>query len=104
MAKQAAEVMGHPMTARHPVEVFPPAAYIDDELLARGWSRSEWFSSLDPTPRQDVIDVLEGRPVTRRAAGVLSRCFGTSIRLWLNLDQVYREWLYIELERRGIMP
>jgi len=93
------------MTARHPAECFPPATFILDGLDELGWTREDLFSRVKPArARTDVQDVLDGKKVSPRAALALSRVFGTSAQLWLNLDASWWEWLLIELERQAKAP
>ena len=89
---------------RDPVEVWPPAAYIEDELVARGWEPEYLLEAVGRTLQGKrgqlaVLDVLEGKSMTRTAAAALGTVFGTSSLLWLNLDAVWWEWLALRRKR-----
>ena len=88
---------------RVPAECFPPASFILDGLDERGWTREDLISHVKPTrARMDVQDVLDAKRVTPRAALALSRVFGTSAQLWLNLDASWWEWLMRQLEKQAV--
>lgn len=88
------------MTSRHPVECFPPAAYIEDELAARG-KEFGWLLRESGRANVQVADVMERKRMTMRAAFALARAFGTSVELWVKLDDAYWEWLAWDLNRQA---
>lgn len=47
--------------ARKPAEVFPPGAYIKDELDARGWSQAEFAETLG-RPARVVSEIINAKP------------------------------------------
>ena len=77
---------------RVPAECFPPAAYIEDELAARGKDLVWLLAEVGGTKRA-VLGVTRGEAVTNRAAEALADVFGTSKSLWLNLDAAWWDWL-----------
>ena len=79
------------MTSRG-AECFPPAAFIDEDLAERYWSRDDFLDTLTPKQRTDVIDVLEGRRMTPRAAVALSTKLGGSTEFRFNLDALWWQW------------
>ena len=79
------------MTARG-AKCFPPATFIDEDLAERRWPRADFLDTLTPKQRADVIDVLEGRQMSPRAAVALSKVLGGSIEFWFKLDALWREW------------
>jgi len=84
---------------RRPVEVWPPAAFIEEELVERGWTVVGLLEQVRPD-NEAVAEVLRGKPMTRRAARALADVFQTSTQLWLRLDAVWWEWL-ARKERRA---
>jgi plasmid maintenance system antidote protein VapI len=80
------------MTARG-AKCFPPAAFIEEELAARSKSLT-WLleQTFELSEESAIAGVIGGKPVTRTAARALGRIFGTSTRLWLNLDAAWRDW------------
>jgi plasmid maintenance system antidote protein VapI len=86
------------MTRRDPVEVWPPAAYIEDELEERGWCLDDLLAKASPDDVA-VAAVMEGQRMTRRAARALADVFQTSVELWLRLDAVWWEWLALRVRK-----
>lgn len=83
-----------------PAECFPVGEYIADELEARGWTTRDLAERMggDVDLNQCTIELTIACGVshpqvsmgTETAQG-LSRAFGTSADVWLNLDRAYRE-------------
>jgi HTH-type transcriptional regulator/antitoxin HigA len=75
-------------------QVFPPGAFIQEELEARGWSQRDLAEVLG-RPLQAVNAIINGRKqITPRTARELEAAFGTSAEFWLNLeiaDRLQRE-------------
>lgn len=73
-------------------EAFPVGEYIADELEARGWSRSDLAEILQRPP-QFVSEIITGKKeLTRESAAQIAAAFGTSVELWLNLQDQYKLW------------
>lgn len=69
--------------------VSPPGDYIQEELVAREWTQRHFAKLLGYT-KTDVSRLIEGkRSLTPDDAINLSRVFGTSAEMWLNLQQSY---------------
>lgn len=83
--------MGACAVTRRPVEVWPPAAYIDEELAERATTRYDMLEAIGLPNRCHVLAVLEGQLMSERAARELARFFGTSVALWRSLDVVWWE-------------
>ena len=77
-----------------------PGSYILDEMAARGWTveRLAQRMGLPKTRATYVKRIICGEPITPEIAERLSRAFGTSYKLWLNLEKSYRAC--IEAARR----
>jgi len=83
---------------RIPAEVFPPGEYIADELKARGWTTADLARRMggdNPGMDQLAIDLLiavhdKNLILDEQTAFGLGRAFGTSARLWINLDRMWR--------------
>ena len=73
-------------------EVFPPGAFIREELEERGWSQRD-LAKVIGRPLQAVNEIVNGRKqITPDTALELAAAFGTSPELWLNLEVQYRLW------------
>lgn len=71
-------------------EVFPVGEFIREELEARGWTQKDLAEILG-RPLQTVNQIVNGKKlVTPQTAVELSKAFGTSAELWLNLETAYR--------------
>lgn len=71
-------------------EAFPPGDYIREELEARGWTQLDLAEILGRPPQAVNEIVTAKRSVTPEMARDLSRAFGTSAQLWLNLESAYQ--------------
>ena len=79
-----------PPARREPAIVFPPGDYIREELCERGWNRQRFGGEMG-MPRKEVLNLLRGvTPVTPEVAEDLSRVFGTSATMWLNLEAAWQ--------------
>ena len=86
---------------RVPAEVFPPGEYIRDEIEARGWSLDDLASRMGTTSKECgiwrlVLDFTQdcqfkGVLLGEDCANALSRAFGSSAELWLELDRRWQE-------------
>src|SRR5207249_11322864 len=75
---------------RSVAEVFPPGAFIREELEARGWSQRDLAEVLG-RPFQAVNAIVNGRKqITPRTARELEAAFGSSAAFWLNLEMAYQ--------------
>lgn len=75
------------MDTIEPVELLPPGAFIEEELEARGWSQQDLADVLK-RPARLISELVNGkRGVTVETARGLSKAFGTSVELWLNLQR-----------------
>lgn len=78
------------MDERVPAEVFPPGAFIREELEARGWTQRDLAEILGrPLSAINQI-ILAKRGITPKTAQELAAAFGTSAQFWLNLETAYR--------------
>jgi HTH-type transcriptional regulator / antitoxin HigA len=75
-----------------PAEAFPPGEYLRDELIARGWTQSQ-FAIIIGRPLQLVSEIINGRKrITEQTALEIGAALGTGARVWLNLESNYRLW------------
>lgn len=73
-----------------PVEVFPPGAFIREELEERRWTQGD-LASIMGRPVETVNRIVTGKlTITPETARGLSAAFGTSAELWLNLEAAYQ--------------
>lgn len=80
------------MTERRPAEVFHPGEYLLDELNARNWSQAE-FAEIINRPYRLVNEIVNGkRGISPETARELGAAFGTSAKVWMNLDTAYNLW------------
>jgi HTH-type transcriptional regulator/antitoxin HigA len=80
------------MSQRKPrvTEVFPPGAFLREELAARGWTQRDLAEVLG-RPFQAVNAIVNGRKeITPRTARELEAAFGSSAEFWLNLEMAYQ--------------
>lgn len=90
------------MAERVAAEVFPPGEYIKDELEERGWTQAALAERLGVSLAV-MNDVIEGRrAMTREMAEALGDAFGTSVQVWLNLDERFQ--LESAITSRGARP
>ena len=77
----------HLSKTKNPAQVFPPGAFIREELEARGWTQRA-FARILGRPLQNINGISNGK--TAVTAKQLALIFGTSAELWLNLETAYR--------------
>jgi plasmid maintenance system antidote protein VapI len=90
-----------PKAKRVVAEAFHPGEYIIDSLKAHKISRVDFFHALMEMgiSMHYMMDVLtEKRPVNDIVAIGLSRYFGTTRKIWLDLQKAYDEHPTIRLE------
>jgi HTH-type transcriptional regulator/antitoxin HigA len=76
----------------------PPGRLIRKELAARGWSQQKLAAKMK-RPYQAVNEIInERKAITADTAIDLGRAFGTSAKLWMNLQAAYE--LYQAAARR----
>lgn len=80
-----------------PAETFPPGLFITEEITARGWTTADLAARMggDAALNQCKVDLLIAVPDKRlemdeATAFGLARAFGTSPRLFINLDRAWR--------------
>lgn len=87
------------MTQRIPAEVFPPSAYLKEEMLARGWTEEDLHDQIFRTGGTDIdccaVDFClhvddKNLILDAKTAEALARAFGTSPEFWINLDCEWR--------------
>lgn len=70
--------------------VYPPGDFIKQELEARGWTQTR-FAQILGRPIQFVNELVNAkRSITPRTAVELGAAFGTSARLWINLESSWQ--------------
>lgn len=105
-----------------PAEVFHPAEYIRDELLARGWSLDTFTAHALPAPRSvddaewieawglerlgwelymGVAGAVDGLRMGEHGAAALERAFGIDAEMWLAHERL---WLAASPEQRSPPP
>lgn len=84
---------------REPVEVFPLAQYVAEEMEARGWTANDVAARMggDYATNAFVVDLLlavheDKLIVDDDTFAGLSRAFGVSEQYFRNLDAVWRKW------------
>ena len=66
-----------------------PGEYIRDELGARGWTQSD-LAEITGRTLKNLNQIISGKAgVSARTAKELSKAFGTSPDVWLNLQSSY---------------
>lgn len=70
--------------------VFPPGHFIAEEIEARGWSQVDLAAILGKHVQGINLVIQNKRGISPEMALMLSAAFGTSPRLWMELDSVYR--------------
>lgn len=83
---------------RRPAEAFPVGELVQQELEARNMSVEEFAEKMRLSTAQ-VDRILFGSLITFDIAQRLGDMFGTSAKFWSNMDQRYREWLTVDVER-----
>lgn len=90
-------------TPRHPALSFPVGDYILEEMMARGWTTADVVKHMGVTDDDErvvwalTVDLLihcsdQQIIVEQETADRLSKAFGTSPELWMNLNRAYQEW------------
>jgi addiction module HigA family antidote len=78
-----------------PAEVFHPGEYINDERIARGWTVEQLAVECGFTTEY-TQRIIDGKVTVKTlSANMLARAFGTSARLWLNLQAAWDEWVKV---------
>ena len=73
-----------------PAEAFPVGEYLRDELSDRKWTVTE-FAEVIGQPTPVVSEILDGtKEITAETAVAISKAFGTTPELWLNLQTAHR--------------
>ncbi|HZZ81471.1 MAG TPA: HigA family addiction module antitoxin [Gemmataceae bacterium] len=71
-------------------EVFSPGEFIREELEARGWTQKD-LAAIMGRPLPTINEIITAKKaVTPETAIDLSKAFGTSAELWMNLESAYR--------------
>ena len=66
-----------------------PGEYIRDELEARGWTQLD-LAEITERNQKNISQIISGKAgITARTAKELSKAFGTSPGVWLNLQSAY---------------
>jgi len=70
-------------------EAFPPSDFLVEELTERGWTREQFAERLGRSIT--IADgLLENRVRIRpHTAAAIGRAFGTSAKMWMNLERAY---------------
>lgn len=72
-------------------EYFPPGEYVADELAARGIARAN-FATYMGWSVEGAEDFFAGRvKMLAGDAEKISKMFGTSVEMWLNLERQWRK-------------
>jgi len=70
--------------------VFPPGAFLREELKARGWTQIE-LAEIVARPIQTISQIVNGKKqITPATAIELGAALGTSPEFWLNLEVAYQ--------------
>ncbi len=80
------------MAIRKPAEVFPPGAFLREELDERSWSPAD-LAEIIGRPPGLISDIINGkRGVSPETAKGLGAALGTSPEFWLSLEASYQLW------------
>ena len=80
------------MTDFKPAEVFAPGEYIEEERVARRWTKWDLAGKLRITVF-NLNELLEGRTaLTDDMARRIADVFGQNAQTWLNLESTWREF------------
>ena len=78
---------------RQPAQAFPPADFIAEEIEYRGWA-PQHLARKAGLPVRTIERILQvEKTVTRADAEGLSKAFGTSVEIWLNMQKSYTAWM-----------
>ena len=88
---------------RIPVEVWPLAYFLAEEMDARGWTAVDVAARMGGTSEQEVfrnaviVDLIlavqkDGCLIGDKTFNQLSRAFGVSAQYFRNLDVMWRKW------------
>jgi addiction module HigA family antidote len=93
------------MTKRIPAQCFHPGEFIRDEITERGWTVEELVRRMSHPKRMFTTNYIqrimdEKESVTPFVALGLSRAFGTSVELWINLQSSFNEWRKVVKETK----
>jgi len=90
------------MSERKPAAVFPPGAFIKEEIDARGWTQEDLARILGK-PFPTVNQILNGkRAIIAETAMRLAAAFGNSPQFWMNLEatwQLHRQGETLDADR-----
>lgn len=79
-------------TQRQPAEVFPPGAFLSEELEERGWTQED-LATITGMGVRTINEIVMGkRGVTPKTAHALAAALGTSPEFWINLESAYKLW------------
>lgn len=74
-------------------QAFHPGVLIAEEIEFRGWT-PQHLAKKAGLPVSTIERILRTeKTVTRADAEGLSKAFGTSVAIWLNMQRIYAEWL-----------
>ncbi len=80
-----------------PAEVFPPGEFIQEEIEARGWTIRELAERMGGNVDENhcCLELLIYAPMKNmilddETAAQIGAAFGTSAKLWINLDRSWR--------------
>ena len=77
-------------TQLRPARAVAPGNIVRRELEARGWTQKD-FAEIIGRPVQVVNEIVAGKKsITPETARLFAAAFGTSAKLWLNLESSYR--------------
>lgn len=87
---------------RKVAEAFPVIEFIKDEARARRWSMWEVARRMggDASRNKLALEIIEADPTVflgYEAAWQLAKAFGTSAKIWLNLERSYRKFKGLSL-------
>ena len=77
------------MSERTPAEVFPPSAFIAEELAERTWGIDD-LPRRSGLSREEVAAIMAGGRISAVAACGLERALGVSAAFWANADRSWR--------------
>ncbi len=81
---------------RLPAEVSPPGFFLQEELDARGWSRSDLHGALGNNPKEccavDLVLDVHSKDIIldMETSAAIARAFGVDPDFFFNLDRAWR--------------